>query len=577
MRESTLISLGTRQPRERRVFDAIVVGSGISGGWAAKELTERGLATLVLEAGGPIDPGGKDFVEHIQPYEMKYRGWGDRNAREKDQPIQRQCYACDETGHKFFVNDIDNPYTTPENAPFKWFRGRQVGGRSITWGRQVYRWSDLDFEANARDGHGNDWPIRYRDIAPWYAHVERFIGVTGAKEGLAQLPDGEFLPAMPMTVVERHAREKILQAFGGERVLTIGRAAILTQNHNGRAACHYCGPCERGCSTHSYFNSIGSTLPAARKTGRLTLRPHSVVAEVLFDPTRKRARGVRVIDATTMQEHVFEAKVVFLCASTIESVRLLLNSKGSRFPEGLANSSGTLGHYVMDHHYGSGGGGTMPGFLDKRTIGRRPNGIYVARFRNVKTASKDFLRGYGMQGGSSRSGWGRGSGMQGYGAAFKQSLIDDLGPWGLSVGGWGETLPYEDNTITLDPTTKDKWGIPAARIDVTWRENEQAMNRDITASGVELMEAAGCVNVRPSRTMHPPGHCIHEMGGARMATTAKEGVLNRWNQSWDVPNLFITDGAAMASNGCQNPSITYMALTARAAAHAVGELKRRSL
>jgi len=556
-------------------YDAIVVGSGISGGWAAKELCERGLSTLLLEAGGPIE--AKDFVEHVQPYEMHFRGWGDRAMLERDYPVQRECYACDEMGHKFFVNDHENPYTNPADAPFRWFRGRQVGGRSIMWGRQVYRWSDLDFEANAKDGHGNDWPIRYADIAPWYTHVERFIGVTGAPEGLTQLPDGSFLPPMAMTVVEEHARGKILAAFGGERVMTIGRAAILTQNHNGRLACHYCGPCERGCVTHSYFNSIGSTLPAARKTGKLTLRPHSVVAEVLYDPKRGRARGVRVVDAQTMGETEFEGRIVFLCASAIETTRLLLNSRSARFPEGLGNSSGVLGRYVMDHHYGSGASGRMPGFTDKRTFGRRPNGIYIARFRNVKTAHPDFLRGYGMQGGSGRAGWGRGSSMPGYGAEFKQSLIDDLGEWNLSASGWGETLPHENNRVTLDGDVKDKWGIPAARIDVRWRENERAMDKDMMTGVAEMLDAAGCTDVRTHESGNPPGHCIHEMGGARMSRTPSDGVLNRWNQAWDAKNLFVTDGACMASSACQNPSITYMALTARAAAHAVSEMKAGAL
>jgi len=560
---------------QRETYDAIVVGSGITGGWAAKELTERGLRTLMLEAGGPITAA--DFVEHVPSHQMKFRGYGDPEVMRRDHPIQRECYACDEVGHKFFVNDNDNPYTTPDDAPFRFFRGRQVGGRSITWGRQVYRWSDLDFEANAKDGNGNDWPVRYADIAPWYSHVEKFIGITGSKENLAQLPDGEFLPPMEMTVVERHAREKILAAFGGERVMTIGRAAILTQAHNGRAACHYCGPCERGCATFSYFSSIGSTLPAAQATGRLTLRPNSVVAEVLYDPTTSRARGVRVIDAVTMQDVEYNARVVFLCASTIESVRLLLNSKSATFPEGLGNSSGLLGRYVMDHHYGSGASGDMPGFLDKRTIGSRPNGIYIARFRNVKTPHKDFLRGYGMQGGSSRSGWGRGGNMPGYGESFKRELIDGLGGWRLSASGWGETLPNAANRITLNPTVKDKWGIPAAHLDVRWRENERAMDADMQVGVAEMLEAAGCTNVRTHASRNPPGHCIHEMGGARMSRTPAEGVLNQWNQSWDVKNLFVTDGAAMASCACQNPSITYMAFTARAVAHAVDEMKRGAL
>ena len=557
-------------------YDAIVVGSGMSGGWAAKELTQAGLRTLVLEAGGPIDPR-TDYVEHVQPWQMHFRGMGDRKALEREQPIQSRCYACDEVGHKFFVKDAENPYTTPADAPFNWLRGRQVGGRSIMWGRQVYRWSDLDFEANLKDGHGTDWPIRYRDIAPWYAHVERFIGVSGAREGLSQLPDGVFQKPMQMTAVEADARPKILKAFGGERVMTIGRVAILTENHNGRLACHYCGACEKGCVTLSYFSSVNATLPAARATGNLTLIPNSVVAEVLYDPKKGRARGVRVINASTRHETEYSSRVVFLCASTIESVRLLLNSKNAQFPDGLANSSGTLGKYVMDHNFGAGAWGTHPGFLDKRTIGNRPNGVYIARFRNVKSQHPDFLRGYGFQGGAGRQGWDRGSWTPGYGAAFKQSLIDELGGWGFGATGFGESLPRAENRVTLDADVKDHWGIPAARIEVRWTDNERAMEKDMANTMAEMLEAAGFKDVHKNEEINPPGHCIHEMGGARMSKTSQEGVLNSWNQAWDVKNLFVTDGSCMASTACQNPSITYMALTARAAAHAVAAMKRNEL
>ena len=561
---------------DKRDFDAIVIGSGISGGWAAMELTRLGLETLVLEAGGPVDPAA-DYVEHVQPWQLPFRGWGDRDRLAREQPIQQACYACDEWSGKFFVNDLENPYTTPPDQPFYWIRGRQVGGRSITWGRQVYRWSDLDFEANARDGIAVDWPIRERDIAPWYDHVERFIGVSGQVEGLSQLPDGRFLPPMEMRCAERHVREKLLGAFGGERVLTIGRCAILTREHLGRAACHYCGPCERGCTTRSYFSSLNATLPAARATGRLTLRPHSVVAGLLYDSKRRRASGVRVIDANSFHSLEFRARIVFVCASALESTRILLNTHPAEFPGGLGSSSGELGHNLMDHSMGHGAVGTIPGYEDHVSYGNRPNGIYLVRFRNVKEKHPDFLRGYAFQGGAGRSGWGRGQSMKGFGAAFKQSLIAERGPWRFSFYGFGEMLPRHENRVELDPEVRDRWGIPALRISCAYGSNEQAQWKDMIATATEMLDAAGATDIQPTSQDVKPGLVIHEMGTARMGRDPATSVLNGWNQVWDAPNVFVTDGACMVSSANQNPSITYMALTARAAHRAVDLMKRREL
>jgi choline dehydrogenase-like flavoprotein len=558
-------------------YDAIVIGSGMTGGWAAKELTEKGLKTLVLEAGRPIAPE-EDYVEHVPVWEMPFRGMRNRKQIRDDQPIQGTCYACDEWSSKFFVSDKEHPYTTPADKPFRWIRGRQVGGRSIMWGRQCYRWSDLDFEANLRDGVAVDWPIRYRDIEPWYDYVEEFIGISGQAEGLPQLPDSKFLPPMEMNCAELAMKDAVQKYFGDERLLTIGRAAILTQPHNGRAACHYCGPCERGCITRSYFSSVNATLPAAEKTGRMTLRTYSIVHSLIFDPKTRRVSGVRVIDARTRQAVEFRSRVVFLCASSLESARLLFHSATPDFPNGLANSSGEVGHNVMDHIKFGGATGTIPGLENRTAKGRRPNGIYMPRFRNVKSKHSAFVRGYGFQGGGSQSDWRRGYTQPGFGADFKRAMSQP-GPWEFHFGGYGECLPNHDNYVELHKEKVDAWGIPILNIHCSWSANELAIQKDMAITAAEMLAAAGAHDIQPftDPAEDPPGFSIHEMGTARMGRDPKTSVLNSYNRTHDIANLFVTDGSAMVSSSCVNPSLTYMALTARACDHAVQQMKRGEL
>ncbi len=561
--------------RGRQVYDAIVIGTGITGGWAAKELTQAGLEVLVLEAGPAVVPD-RDYGEHIPVYEMKFRGMRDRRKQSINQAVQKECYACDEVAEKFFVDDLENPYTTAEGKPFLWIRGRQVGGKSIMWARQSYRLSDLDFEANARDGFGTDWPIRYADLEPWYDYVEDFAGISGQAEGLPQLPDGNFLPPMEMSCVEAHVRDALATTWGGERTMTIGRTAVLTQPHNGRQACHYCGPCERGCITRSYFSSLNATLPVAAATGRMTLRPDSVVRSLLYEDGR--ATGALVIDRESHEAIEFSARLVFLCASALESTRILLNSSNEEYADGLANSSGVLGHYLMDHSMDAGARATFEGWEDRTTFGRRPNGVYVARFRNVTDQHPDFLRGYGYQGSARREGWQRGITGGGFGADFKQRMAEP-GPWTMWLGAFGECLPRYENYVELDPEVVDAWGIPVLKVHIAWSDNERTMMNDGAIQAAEMLEAAGgkVTELVTSENLPPPGLTIHEMGTARMGRDPATSVLNGFNQSHDIPNLFVVDGASMASSACQNPSLTYMALTARACAYAVEELRRGEL
>ena len=549
-------------------FDAIVVGSGISGGWAAKELCEKGLKTLVLERGRNLEHI-KDYTDtEKNPWELTHRNHKTQEDT-GNSPIQSKCYAYDEVSKKFFVNDKEHPYNQVNR--FDWIRGNHVGGRSIMWGRQCYRWSDLDFEANAKDGYGSNWPIRYKDIAPWYSYVEKFVGISGSKENLAQLPDGEFLPAMEMNCVEKMVKNNLKNKLG--RDVIIGRTANHTAKVGTRGPCQYRNKCHQGCPFSGYFSSNSATLPAAAATGNLTLRANSITTEVIYDKETKKAKGVRIIDSETMQTEEFFAKIIFLNASTLGTAQILMMSVSDAFPNGLGNGSGQIGHNLMDHHYGVGASGNFDGFQDQYVYGKRPNGIYVPRFRNLDGGSSaGYLRGFGFQGGASRQ---RGS-FDGIGVDLKEAMTEP-DQWSMGWGSWGEQLPHFDNKISLNTEKKDRWGLPTLDIDCTFRDNERKMRVDMMNSAAEMLEAAGIKNVKTYDNNPAPGFCIHEMGTARMGTDPKDSVLNKWNAMHEVPNVYVTDGACMSSSACQNPSITYMALTARAADHAVSELKKMNL
>lgn len=555
-------------------YDAIVIGTGITGGWAAKELTEKGLKTLVLERGRMVRHGEYPTAMK-ETWELPYAGRPTPDDLLHQAVAARTGYAVTQATKHWFVHDADHPYT--EVQRFDWVRGYHVGGRSLMWGRQSYRWSEMDFEANAKDGVGIDWPIRYRDIEPWYDHVERFIGVSGQAEQLPHLPDGQFLPPMQLNCVEKDFKRSIAEKFG--RTLTIGRTANLTAplaHSPQRGTCQNRNLCIRGCPFGAYFSSNSSTLPAAEKTGNMTLRPNSIAYELIYDDKKQRATGVRVIDAQTNQHLEFRARVIFLCASTFGSNFILMNSTSKRFPNGFGNDSGELGCNVMDHHLNVGAIAVVDGYEDTYFTGRRPNGIYIPRFVNIGKDKRDYLRGFGYQGGAGRLSWTRLMSDSSLGAELKEKATAP-GAWTFGLGGFGEILPYHDNRVTLDRTRKDKQGLPLLAFDAQIRDNERKMRADMAAEAATMLEAAGYKHVRSWDMPYGFGLGIHEMGGARMGHDPKTSVLNEWNQVHACKNVFVTDGACMTSAACQNPSLTYMALTARAAARAVDELKRMNI
>ena len=558
--------------KKEKVYDAIVIGSGISGGWAAKELCEKGLKTLVLERGRIVEHVVDYPTMNLDPWDMELRGGLTPEEQEKHYKNIRSGWVGKDTEH-FWADDAANPYT--ETKPFLWLRGHQMGGRSLLWGKQTYRWSDLDFEANAKDGNGVDWPIRYKDIKPWYTYVEKFAGISGEAMNLPQLPDSHFLPPMEMNCVEKHIKGRIEKEFS-DRNMIIGRCAHLTQPHNGRGQCQNRNRCSRGCPYGAYFSSNAVTLPPANASGNLTIRPYSIVQSLIYDEAKEKVTGVRIIDSETNEAIEYSSKIIFVNASTLSTTQILLNSKSSRFENGLGNDSGELGHNLMDHTYRVGAMGKVEGFDDKYYKGRRPNGIYIPRYVNIDENSKSdkFVRGFGFQGEGFRGG--NPANIESFGADYKDSILKP-GPWEFFITGFAECLPYHDNQVTLNGDVLDKWGQPTLSIDAEFKANEKALNKQIQEDAVEMLQKVGLRDILGFDKEHPPGYGVHEMGTARMGRDPKTSVLNDFNQVHAAKNVFVTDGACMTSSSCVNPSLTYMALTARAANHAVSELKKLNL
>ena len=558
-------------------YDAIVIGSGISGGWAAKELCENGLNTLVLERGRSV-VHLKDYPTATKnPWDFRHRGQVPL-AIQKENPVVARCYAFQEDTAHFFVKDKDHPYI--QEKPFDWIRGYQVGGKSLIWARETQRWSRFEFEAPARDGYAVDWPIRYDDLAPWYSHVERFVGISGNRDGLDNLPDGEFLPAWEMNRVEKELQKGIEAAYPGRRMIA-GRCAHLTHPNDihlqqGRGQCQARNLCARGCPFGGYFSSNSATLPWAEKTGHLTLRPDSVVHSIIFDDQKGRAIGVRVIDAATLHATEYFARIIFVNAACLNTNLVLLNSTSRRFPHGLGNDNGLLGKYICFHNYRGSLNASMEGYADSYYYGRRPSTPLIPAFRNVHKQETDFLRNYLTFLGAGRAAWWGRSNEEGVGAEYKNALTE-AGDWQVYMSMQGETIPKAANHVRLSTELKDAWGIPQLVTSVGYDDNDEKMVKDFLDQGTEMLTRAGCKNIVPVDSKQAPGLDIHEMGGVRMGKDPNTSLLNKWNQLHTCPNVFVTDGACMTSTGNQNPSITFMALTARAANHAVEALKKGDL